>query len=276
MEVNVNDQVLVTSPAVAEPPRKTVSPRVFVIGALVLVVSILGIVWFANSTNRAQPAPTPTPTPTLEANSESTDSWELPFGDSKINITRLLSGNITDTWWKQLSQETILSDSSLSEIYGEGSEMREFGKLIYYNQGLKYFVLEPSSYMTISLLSADAVENKTKQRTETKDSPPDIGTRSIDVYTPQVVYYNTAANILPWKELRKESYHVFVSGEGKVSDPNDKKNWVNDGVNVTCYVPVVGSSSYIEFEYGLLPAGSTIDACQVVGSMGIQSVSIVK
>lgn len=197
---------------------------------------------------------TNTETPTAEPTNNPSLTYTLNFGTTSILLRRAANGNVSETFWNT-TPKTVSVNGDLTSLYNA----EDWWKFLYYDAPKQaYYELEPGGNEKLSFVNEQYIQKKITQTNVTVEDLTQ--TKSQTLCTGKKVTLNNIAGV--WS----------VSCTNTTTDIATKD--VLDANTITeCYVPVTGSANYLAYEVPVLPAGSTLNLCDTIQGMKINSIS---
>ncbi len=277
----------ITQPIAAQSPKKKsfFTTPIFILIAISLLIfslcacSIISPLIFLSVFNKSERITSDsdseitieTPTPTVTKTTQTEISYStMTFDKRNVTITRVIKEDAPESnWWNKMPVNTTTKSMTATDMYKQFPDV--YDGLVYHTGENSYYILDPSSYQKISLVSFKTYLAETLTSTTKKvDTTTDLKTMTIDEITPYSL--SSSKTNTTWRAVKRATYYVHTSQ----ADPNDRKNWTIASSTIVCYLPILGSTDFIKFDEPLHSSGSETNMCDVITELGILNSNEVK
>lgn len=188
--------------------------------------------------------------------------WTISIGDLNIELSRIGSGQIADTFWMKPILNTKTDNESFDSIFKE-----YFNKdsLVYNTGKNQIYWLNPGGYFQLQVVSnADFI--KLSQPKSEKFSDTEAGTTIIT----EIKEFELGYTIEPdqWKAIQYSTYYVLAPNTAESKD----SSWIPDGLRVECYIPIQGTNLFLEYSAPMRPISTELNLCNMLSDMGVENV----
>ncbi len=224
------------------------------ISVIVLALAIVGVIIFAlykvnpfgssDYTQGKKMSPT-----------EARSTYELPFANKTIQLIRANSGSTESTFWNT-TIASVSVNGTLDSLY----DREDWGVSLFYDSPKNaFYYLNPGGYEKISIVTSSYIAELAKPKNQKLAQEDLTGTTT----------YRSCAQ----KETSVGSITGVLSvpcTERVVSD--EFSDVLDESTVVACFIPI-SSGNYLAFELPLRPVGTSLNLCESLTAMGIQSIT---